>query len=236
MRPSPIVPVTTTSGGPSDAERSQIFDLMGELQLHGMKAAFDEIMATAIKRQHEPQRIVGDLLTAEISGEAGALDQVSAHRRQATPRQGPRRLPVRGHPDPTDARQRPRCRRLRAQRAMPCWSAAPGTTARPILPSPLPRSCIRQAAPAAGSQCGRSRQSIGDRDPQRPARPTRFFDHLTRMDYIILDELGVFACRSLDPAVSSCSISSADSTSEPRSSSPRTSPSANGPAYSATPR
>ena len=32
-----------------------------------MKAAFDEIMATAVKRQHEPQRIVGDLLNAEIS-------------------------------------------------------------------------------------------------------------------------------------------------------------------------
>ena len=47
-------------------ERSQLFDLMGELKLYGMKAAFDEIMATAVKRQHEPQRIVGDLLNAEI--------------------------------------------------------------------------------------------------------------------------------------------------------------------------
>src|SRR4026207_2015433 len=48
-------------------ERTQLFDLMGELKLYGMKAAFDEIMATAVKRQNEPQRIVGDLLTAEIS-------------------------------------------------------------------------------------------------------------------------------------------------------------------------
>ncbi len=48
-------------------ERTQLFDLMGELKLYGMKAAFDEIMATAIKRQHEPQRIVGDLLNAEIN-------------------------------------------------------------------------------------------------------------------------------------------------------------------------
>ncbi|MBP2435258.1 DNA replication protein DnaC [Bradyrhizobium elkanii] len=40
---------------------------MGELKLYGMKAAFDEIMATAVKRQHEPQRIVGDLLNAEIN-------------------------------------------------------------------------------------------------------------------------------------------------------------------------
>jgi hypothetical protein len=48
-------------------ERTELFDLMGELQLYGMKAAFDEIMATAVKRQHEPQRIIGDLLTAEIN-------------------------------------------------------------------------------------------------------------------------------------------------------------------------
>src|SRR4030095_9692294 len=48
-------------------ERTQLFDLMGELKLYGMKAAFDEIMATAVKRQHEPQRIVGELLNAEIS-------------------------------------------------------------------------------------------------------------------------------------------------------------------------
>jgi hypothetical protein len=48
-------------------ERSQLFDLMDELNLHGMKAAFDETMATAVKRQHEPQRIIGDLLNAEIN-------------------------------------------------------------------------------------------------------------------------------------------------------------------------
>ena len=38
-----------------------------------MKAAFDEIMATAVKRQHEPQRIVGDLLNAEISEKQARL-------------------------------------------------------------------------------------------------------------------------------------------------------------------
>jgi DNA replication protein DnaC len=40
---------------------------MSELKLYGMKAAYDEIIATAVKRQHDPQRVVGDLLTAEIS-------------------------------------------------------------------------------------------------------------------------------------------------------------------------
>jgi DNA replication protein DnaC len=48
-------------------ERTQIFDLMNQLHLYGMRAAFDEVMATAVKRQREPQDIVGDLLKAEIN-------------------------------------------------------------------------------------------------------------------------------------------------------------------------
>ena len=40
---------------------------MGTLKLYGMRSAYDEIMGVAIKRQHEPPRIVGDLLQAEIS-------------------------------------------------------------------------------------------------------------------------------------------------------------------------
>jgi DNA replication protein DnaC len=48
-------------------ERFEILAAMGELKLYGMKAAFDQIMTTAVKRQHEPQRVVGDLLTAEIT-------------------------------------------------------------------------------------------------------------------------------------------------------------------------
>ena len=48
-------------------ERSQVLDAMGQLKFYGMKAAYDEIITTAVKRQHEPQKIVGDLLNAEIS-------------------------------------------------------------------------------------------------------------------------------------------------------------------------
>jgi DNA replication protein DnaC len=48
-------------------DRATILAAMSELKLYGMKAAFDEVIATAVKRQHEPQRIIGDLLTAEIT-------------------------------------------------------------------------------------------------------------------------------------------------------------------------
>jgi DNA replication protein DnaC len=51
-------------------ERTEILDLMVKLKLAGMKAAFDEVIANGIKRRHEPQRIVGDLLKAELVDKA----------------------------------------------------------------------------------------------------------------------------------------------------------------------
>ncbi len=48
-------------------ERTEVLDMMGALELYGMKGAYDETLAAAIKRKHEPQRFVGDLLKAEIS-------------------------------------------------------------------------------------------------------------------------------------------------------------------------
>jgi hypothetical protein len=48
-------------------DRSDILELMAKLKLFGMRAAYDEVMATAIKRQYEPARIVGELLAAEIA-------------------------------------------------------------------------------------------------------------------------------------------------------------------------
>jgi hypothetical protein len=48
-------------------ERTKLFDLMGELKLFSMRNAYDEVMSSGIKRQHEPPRIVGDLLEAEIA-------------------------------------------------------------------------------------------------------------------------------------------------------------------------
>lgn len=40
---------------------------MGTLKLYGMRSAYDAVMAAGIKRQHEPPRIVGDLLQSEIA-------------------------------------------------------------------------------------------------------------------------------------------------------------------------
>ena len=48
-------------------ERHQILDLMGELKLTGMRHAYDELVANAIKRQLPVQHVIRDLLKAEIA-------------------------------------------------------------------------------------------------------------------------------------------------------------------------
>ena len=73
-------------------ERSEILTTMAELKLHGMKAAYDEIISTAAKRQHEPVRIVGDLARGGDLRKAGALDPLPDHDRQAALGQGRGRL------------------------------------------------------------------------------------------------------------------------------------------------
>jgi len=48
-------------------ERHKILEMMGELKLAGMRAAFDEVLTNGVKRQHSVQQIVADLLAAEIA-------------------------------------------------------------------------------------------------------------------------------------------------------------------------
>jgi DNA replication protein DnaC len=47
-------------------ERSEILAMITALQLTGMRAAYDEIVTTAIKRQQGVERVIGALLKAEI--------------------------------------------------------------------------------------------------------------------------------------------------------------------------
>jgi len=48
-------------------ERHTVLQLMADLKLRGMRAAYDEIMALAIKRQHPHERVIGDLLAAQLA-------------------------------------------------------------------------------------------------------------------------------------------------------------------------
>lgn len=48
-------------------ERHQVLELMVELKLVGMRDAYDEVIADALRRQHPAQHVVGDLLKAEVA-------------------------------------------------------------------------------------------------------------------------------------------------------------------------
>ena len=168
-------------------ERTQIFDLMGELKLYGMKAAFDEIMATAIKRQHEPQRIVGDLLTAEISEK-----QARSIKYQLTIA----KLPLAKDIDDFQFDGTPINQTLVNDLAGGGFIAQQrnvvlvgGTgTGKTHLAIAIARSCIRDGA--------RGRfYNVVDlvnrlETETRNGRQGRLAEHLTRIDFIVLDELG----------------------------------------------
>ncbi len=47
-------------------ERNDLFEMMGELKLYGMRSAYDEVMATGVKRQHDRNGSSAALLKAEI--------------------------------------------------------------------------------------------------------------------------------------------------------------------------
>ena len=168
-------------------ERTQIFDLMGELKLYGMKAAFDEIMATAIKRQHEPQRIVGELLTAEISEK-----QARSIKYQLTIA----KLPLAKDIEDFQFDGTPINQTLVNDLAGGGFIAQQrnvvlvgGTgTGKTHLAIAIARSCIRDGA--------RGRfYNVVDlvnrlETETRNGRQGRLAEHLTRMDFIVLDELG----------------------------------------------
>ncbi len=186
-------------------------------------------MATAVKRQHEPQRIIGDLLNAEIS---------EKHARSIKYQLTIAKLPLAKDLDDFQFEGTPINETLVKDLAGGGFIAQQrnavlvgGTgTGKSHLAIAIARSCIRSGV--------RGRfYNVVDlvnrlETETRSGRQGRRADHLTRMDFIVLDDI----CRLLNPAASSCSTSSAGSTSGPRSSSLRTSPSANGPACSAMQR
>ena len=48
-------------------ERHEIMELLGQLKLAGMRAAYDEVVAAGVRAQHPFQRIFGELLLAQLT-------------------------------------------------------------------------------------------------------------------------------------------------------------------------
>ena len=168
-------------------ERSEILTTMAELKLYGMRAAYDEIIGTAVKRQHEPTRIVGDLLTAEISEK-----QARSIRYQITIAKLPLAKDVDDFAfDGTPINQTLVCdlaggEFLAHQRNVVLVG---GTgTGKTHLAIAIARACIRDGAR------GRFFNVIDLVNrleaETRSGRQGRMADYLCRMDFVVLDELG----------------------------------------------
>ena len=168
-------------------ERTQLFDLMGELKLYGMKAADDEIMATAVKRQHEPQRIVGDLLNAEINEK-----QARSIKYQLTIA----KLPLAKDLDDFHFEGTPINQTLVndlagggfiAQQRNTVLVGGTGT-GKTHLAIAIARSCIRSGARGRFDNVVDLVNRL--ETETRNGHQGRLAEHLTRMDLIVLDELG----------------------------------------------
>jgi DNA replication protein DnaC len=168
-------------------ERTAILELMAKLKLDGMRAAYDEVMTTALKRRHEPPRIVGELLAAEI-----AEKQARSLKYQLTIA----KLPVAKDLDDFDFTGTPINERLIRELAGGAFLAEQrnavligGTgTGKSHLAIAIARACLR------GGARGRF-YTVVDlvnrlENEARAGRQGRLAEYLTRMDFVVLDELG----------------------------------------------
>jgi DNA replication protein DnaC len=160
---------------------------MGELKLYGMQTAYDEVMGTGIKRQYEPPRIVGDLLSAEI-----AEKQARSIKYQLTTA----KLPLAKDLDDFDFTGTPVNEALVRDLAGGAFIAEQrnvvligGTgTGKSHLAIAVVRACIRNGARGRFFNVVDLVNRL--ESETRQGRQGRLADYLTRLDFIVLDELG----------------------------------------------
>ena len=166
-------------------ERTEVLDMMSGLQLYGMRSAYDETLATALKRKHEPQRFVGDLLIRS---------RRSRRARSNTRSRSPScRWPRTSTTSPSRTRRstRPLLRDLAAggfiaQQRNVVLVGGTGT-GKTHLAIAIARSCIRAGSRGASATIDLVNQLEAQ---ARVGRQGRLADYLTRLDFVILDELG----------------------------------------------
>jgi len=168
-------------------ERHEVLQMMTELKLGGMRAAFDEVIADGLKRQHPVQRIIGDLLRAEI-----AEKQARSIKYQLTIA----RVPLAKDLGQFDFTGTPVNEGLVRDLATGAFLAEQrnavlvgGTgTGKSHLAIAIARSCIRGGARARFFTVVDLVNRL--EAEARAGRQGRTAEHLVRLDLVILDELG----------------------------------------------
>jgi len=168
-------------------ERTQVLELMSTLKLYGMRSAYDEVMGNGIKRQHEPPRIVGDLLQSEI-----AEKQARSIRYQLSIA----KLPLAKDIDDFDFADTPVNEPLVRELATGTFVAdqrnvvlVGGTgTGKSHLAIAIARALIRNGTRGRFFNVVDLVNRL--ETETRNGKQGRMADYLTRLDFIILDELG----------------------------------------------
>lgn len=168
-------------------ERHEIIDMMGTLQLAGMRAAFDELVADGLKRQHPVQRIIGELLKAEI-----AEKQARSIKYQLTIAKLPlakelAEFEFAGTPINEGLVRDLTAGAFLANQRNAVLVGGTGT-GKSHLAIAIARSCIRAGARARFYNVVDLVNRL--EAETRGGRQGRIADHLARLDLVILDELG----------------------------------------------
>jgi DNA replication protein DnaC len=168
-------------------ERQEILAIMDELKLAGMRAAFDEVVANGLKRQHPVPKIVGELLKAEIAEKQA---------RSIKYRLSIAKLPLAKELADFEFAGTPINEALVRELAAGTFLAnqrnavfVGGTgTGKTHLAVAIARSCIRGGARARFYNVVDLVNRL--EGEARATRQGRLADHLARLDLVILDELG----------------------------------------------
>ena len=168
-------------------ERHEIIEMMGILQLAGMRAAFDELVADGLKRQHPVQRIIGELLKAEI-----AEKQARSIKYQLTVAKLPlakelAEFEFAGTPINEGLVRDLTAGAFLANQRNAVLVGGTGT-GKSHLAIAIARSCIRAGARARFYNVVDLVNRL--EAETRGGRQGRIADHLARLDLVILDELG----------------------------------------------
>ena len=168
-------------------QRHELMDLLGQLKLAGMRAHFDEVVTTGRKRQRAFEVILGELLRAEITEK-----QARSIRYQL----GIAKLPLAKELTEFAFEDSPVNHALVEELATGAFLAQQrnvvligGTgTGKTHLAIGIARACVRQGAKARFFNVV---DLVNQLEAESKAgRPGRLADQLTRVDLVVLDELG----------------------------------------------
>ena len=169
-------------------ERHAVLDLMAKLKLRGMRVAYDEVMTLAAQRHHPAERVVGELLAAQLA---------DVQSRAAAYRMGNAKFPVMKALGEFDLAASP----VNAALVRELHKGAFLTGGRDVVLIGGTGSGKTHLAIAIGASCLREREArvrffntvdlVNQLEAEaRAGRAGRLATQLSRADLVILDELG----------------------------------------------